>query len=112
SDVQGRGVQMLKRSLAMFGACALAAMLTVAPASAQRTKLTLYTALENDQLWPFKQAIEAAVPEVEVVWVRDATGVITARFFAEKDNPRADIVLGLAVTSMIQFEKMGLMETY
>ena len=92
---------MLKRSLALLGAAALAATLPVAPASAQRTKLTIYTAIENDQLGPFKQAIEAAVPEVEVVWVRDSTGVITARFLAEKDNPRSDIVLGLAVTSLI-----------
>ncbi len=52
------------------------------------------------------------MPEVEVVWVRDSTGVITARFLAEKDNPRADIVLGLAVTSLIAFEKQGLLETY
>jgi iron(III) transport system substrate-binding protein len=103
---------MLKRSLALLGAAALAATLAVAPASAQRTKLTLYTAIENDQLGPFKQAIEAAVPEVEIVWVRDSTGVITARFLAEKDNPRSDIVFGLAVTSLIAFEKAGLLETY
>ena len=103
---------MLKRSLALLGTAALAAMVAVAPASAQRTKVTLYTAIENDQLGPFKQAIEAAVPEVEVVWVRDSTGVITARFLAEKDNPRADIVFGLAVTSLIAFEKAGLLETY
>ena len=60
----------------------------------------------------FKQAIEAAVPEVEVEWVRDSTGVITARFLAEKDNPRADIVLGLAASSLLLFEKAGLLETY
>jgi hypothetical protein len=36
----------------------------------QKTKLTIYTALENDQVPPFKQAIEAAVPEVDVTWVR------------------------------------------
>ena len=41
---------MFKRSLAVLGAVCLAAMLAAAPASAQRTKLTLYTALENDQL--------------------------------------------------------------
>src|SRR5438045_9521397 len=103
---------MFKRRLSILGAAALAAVLATAPASAQRTKLTLYTALENDQLGPFKQAIETAVPEVEVVWVRDSTGVITARFLAEKDNPRADIVLGLAVTSLIALEKQGLLETY
>ncbi len=82
------------------------------PAAAQRTKLTIYTALENDQLGPFKQSIEAAVPEVEVVWVRDSTGVITARFLAEKDNPRADMVMGLAASSLLVFEKAGLLETY
>src|SRR5882672_12427058 len=103
---------MFKRSFALLGAACLAAMMAAAPAYAQRTKVTIYTALENDQLGPFKQAIEAAVPEVEVVWVRDSTGVITARFLAEKDNPRADVVFGLAVTSLIAFEKLGLMETY
>src|SRR5438105_5889761 len=103
---------MMKRGLAMLGTACLAAVLATSPATAQRTKVTVYTALENDQLGPFKQAIEAAVPEVEVVWVRDSTGVITARFLAEKDNPRADVVLGLAVTSLIQFEKQGLLETY
>src|SRR5215471_18126408 len=82
------------------------------PAQAQKTKLTVYTALENDQLAPFKSEIEKAVPEADVEWVRDSTGVITARFLAEKDNPRADIVLGLAVTSLIAFEKQGLLETY
>ncbi len=44
--------------------------------------------------------------------MRDSTGVITARFLAEKDNPRADMVFGLAVTSLILFEKQGLLETY
>ena len=83
-----------------------------APVFAQKTKLTVYTALENDQLGPFKQAIEAAVPDVEIVWVRDSTGVITARFLAEKDNPRADMVMGTAVTSLIRFEKDGLLEAY
>lgn len=82
------------------------------PAEAQRTKMTLYTSLENDQLGPFKQAIEAAVPEAEVVWVRDSTGVITARFLAEKDNPRADMVLGHAATALLVFEKQGLLEPY
>lgn len=78
----------------------------------QRTRITAYTALENDQLGPFKQAIEADVPDVEIVWVRDSTGVITSRFLAEKDNPRADIVLALAATSLLAFEKLNLLEEY
>src|SRR3954467_14955177 len=83
-----------------------------APAQAQKTKLAIYTALENDQLPPFKQSIEAAVPDVEVTWVRDSTGVITARFLAEKDNPRADMVMGLAASSLLVFDKAGLLETF
>jgi iron(III) transport system substrate-binding protein len=63
----------------------------------QRTRITAYTALENDQLGPFK---------------RDSTGVITSRFLAEKDNPRADIVLALAATSLLAFEKLNLLEEY
>ncbi|MBL8587433.1 MAG: putative 2-aminoethylphosphonate ABC transporter substrate-binding protein [Methylobacteriaceae bacterium] len=81
-------------------------------ALAQKTKVTIYTALENDQLGPFKASIEKAVPDAEVVWVRDSTGVITARFLAEKDNPRADMVMGLAASSLLLFEKAGLLETY
>jgi len=82
------------------------------PAQAQKTKLTIYTALENDQLAPFKSEIEKAVPEVEVEWVRDSTGVITARFLAEKDNPKADMVMGLAASSLLLFKKAGLLEPY
>ena len=98
----------------LFGAVAglSLALGIVVPALAQKTNVNIYTSLENDQLAPFKAAIEAAVPGVEVVWARDSTGVITARFLAEKDNPRADMVLGHAATALLLFEKMGLLETY
>jgi iron(III) transport system substrate-binding protein len=98
----------------LFGAVAglSLALGIVVPAQAQKTQVSIYTALENDQLAPFKAAIEAAVPGVEVVWTRDSTGVITARFLAEKDNPRADVVMGLAASSVLLFEKAGLLETY
>ena len=78
----------------------------------QKTKLNVYTALENDQLGSFKQAIEAAVPEADITWVRDSTGVITARFLAEKENPRADMVMGLAASSLLMFETAGLLQEY
>jgi iron(III) transport system substrate-binding protein len=104
---------MMKSLLAGVALSAVIVLGAVSDAVAQaRTKVTAYTALENDQLGPFKTAIEAAVPDVEIVWVRDSTGVITARFLAEKDNPRADIVLALAATSLLLFEKQGLLETY
>ena len=82
-------------------------------ASAQtKTRLTVYTALENDQLQPYKQAFEADNPDVEIAWQRDSTGVITARLLAEKDNPRADAIWGLAATSILIFDQAGLIQHY
>jgi iron(III) transport system substrate-binding protein len=47
-----------------------------------------------------------------VQWVRDSTGVITARVLAEKAAPKADIVLGLAASSLLLFNKEGMLEAY
>ena len=102
----------MRRSLLLAG-LALGAGLSALPAEAQqRTRLTVYTALENEQLAPFKQAAEAAVPGVEIVWVRDSTGVITARLIAERANPRADMVWGLSVFSLLQMESLDMLEPY
>jgi len=100
------------RSLVIGAAAvALSALMTV-PAFAQKTKITVYTALENDQLGPYKQAFEAANPDVELAWVRDSTGVITARILAEKDNPRADVIWGLGASSIALFDSMDLLQPY
>ena len=103
---------MLKRLLSFGAVVAVAFGALALPAAAQRTPLVVYTAMENDQLKAFKDAIEAAVPDVEIQWVRDSTGVITARFLAEKAAPKADIVLGLAASSLLLFNKEGLLEKY
>ena len=72
---------------------ALATLGFMASAQAQqRTRVTVYTALENEQLASLKQAAERAVPDIEIAWVRDSTGVITARLLAERANPRADAI--------------------
>ena len=98
------------RSL-ITGAAAVAVSAMIAgPAFAQKTKITVYSALENDQLGPYKQAFETANPDVEIAWVRDSTGVITARILAEKDNPRADVIWGLGASSIALFDSMGLLE--
>src|SRR4026207_1971015 len=102
---------IMRRALG-FGAAALAAIAFVAPASAQKIKLTVYTAIENEQLEPFKKAFEADNPTIEIAWVRDSTGVMTAKLIAEKDNPRADIIGGLSASSVGLFTSMGMIEPY
>jgi iron(III) transport system substrate-binding protein len=97
--------------VACVAGVALSALIA-GPAVAQKTKITVYTALENDQLGPYKEAFEKANPDVEIAWVRDSTGVVTAKILAEKDNPRADIIWGLGASSVALFDSMGLLEPY
>ena len=81
-------------------------------ASAQKTQLTVYTALETDQLKAYQSAFEKANPNIEIVWVRDSTGIITAKLLAEKANPKADVIMGVAATSMAIFDKEGMLTPY
>lgn len=100
---------MLCRTIAFVVLLLLAPLVAEAQ---QRTRLTVYTALENEQLQPLKQAAEAALRDIEIAWVRDSTGVITARLIAERQNPRADAIWGLSVFSLLQMEGLDMLEPY
>lgn len=66
-----------------------------------KTDLLVYTAVEADELKGFKQAFEEDYPDINIKWVRDSTGIITSKLLAEKENPKADIVWGVAATSLL-----------
>jgi len=100
------------RHLLAGAAAVVATTLIATPAVAQKTKITVYSALEADQVGAYKTAFETANPDIEIAWVRDSTGVMTARFLAEKDNPRADAIWGLGASSVALFDSMGLLEPY
>jgi iron(III) transport system substrate-binding protein len=91
---------------------ALAALIGFGGSAAAKDKLTVYTALEEEQLPVYKQAFEAANPNYEIEWVRDSTGVVTARLLAEKDNPQADVIWGLAATSLMVLDAEGMLDGY
>ncbi len=96
----------ISTSATLFGlalACAI-------PAAAG--EITVYTALEADQLKDYKEAFETANPGTTINWVRDSTGIVTAKLLAEKDNPQADVVLGLAATSLMLLDKEGMLMGY
>ena len=96
---------MLKHIL---GTAALALFAT----AAQAQELTVYTALEADQVKAYQASFEKANPGIKVRWVRDSTGIVTAKLLAEKANPQADVVLGLAATSLMLLDKEGMLQTY
>src|SRR5918996_1997593 len=74
--------------------------------------LTVYTALEADLLPTYQKSFEAQNPDISIQWVRDSTGIITAKLLAEKDNPQADVVLGTAATSLLLLKSEGMLEAY
>jgi iron(III) transport system substrate-binding protein len=100
------------RRMAGTALAAVAAMLIASGAAMAKTSLVVYTALEDEQLPVFKKAFEAANPDIEIKWVRDSTGPITARLLAEKSNRQADAVWGLAASSLLLLDKEGVLEGY
>jgi len=76
------------------------------------TTLTVYTALEADQLQAYQQKFEQENPDVKLRWVRDSTGIITAKLLAEKARPQADVVMGVAASSLLLLQKEGMLQPY
>jgi iron(III) transport system substrate-binding protein len=92
-----------------------AAILSAAAATgawAQKTELLVYTALETDQLKAYTESFQKTNPNIDLKFVRDSTGVITARVLAEKANPQADAILGVAASSIEIFKAEGLLAPY
>ncbi len=92
--------------------CAAALGLAASVAQAQRTPLLVYTALETDSMRAYKTAFEKANPDIEIKWVRDSTGIITAKLMAEKANPQADVVAGVAASSLALLDQEGMLQHY
>jgi iron(III) transport system substrate-binding protein len=91
----------------------LAALMAFAVgASAQKTQLLVYTALETDQLKAYQEGFNKVHPDIDIKWVRDSTGVITAKLLAEKANPQADVVMGVAASSLALLDKQGMLIPY
>ena len=84
------------------------------PASDEGLKgsITVYTALEDEQVTEYLEVFNAKYPDIKVNVVRDSTGIITARLLAEKDNPQADLVWGTAASSMMVLDDQNMLEPY
>jgi len=100
-------MRALYKSALLVGGLLLGSM-----AWAQKTQLLVYTALEVDQLKAYQEGFNKVYPDIELKWVRDSTGVITAKLLAEKANPQADAVMGVAATSLELMNKNGMLEPY
>src|SRR5437899_12453652 len=76
---------------------------------AAKATLTVYTAVEADDLKKYAARFNEDHPDIEIKWVRDSTGVITAKLLAEKANPQADVIWGLAATILLVLKPEGML---
>ena len=101
----------MKKSLTAL-ALAATSLISSAVMAAKPVELTVYTAFETDLLARYKNAFEKENPDISIHWVRDSTGIMTAKLLAEKDNNRADVVWGLAGSSMALLKNEGVLASY
>ncbi|MCG9581034.1 putative 2-aminoethylphosphonate ABC transporter substrate-binding protein [Vibrio tubiashii] len=101
---------MMKNRLMKGSLAALVSLLATNAMAAQ--EVTVYTAFETDILAKYKNAFEKENPDIKIKWVRDSTGIMTAKLLAEKNNPRAEVVWGLAGSSMALLKEEGLLQPY
>ncbi|AHD03644.1 putative 2-aminoethylphosphonate ABC transporter substrate-binding protein [Leisingera methylohalidivorans] len=84
----------------------------VAGAAYAEAELTVYTGIEAEDLARYAETFNKSHPDITINWVRDSTGVITAKLLAERDNPQADVVWGLAASSLLMLKSEGMLEAY
>ncbi len=88
------------------------ALVAALAAQALAAEVLVYTALEDDQIPRYMKSFAEKHPDITVKFVRDSTGVVTAKLLAEKDNPQADVVWGLSAVSLMQLKQAGLLAPY
>ena len=104
-------MNVLKKVALSTGAVAVAGVAAVGSAQAA-TELTVYTAVEAEDLKKYAKEFNKTNPDIKIKWVRDSTGIVTAKLLAEKNNPQADVVWGLAATSLMLLKAEGMTVGY
>jgi iron(III) transport system substrate-binding protein len=105
-------MEMIRLRRALAGTIAALAVTVMSSQAMAQTELTVYTAVEAEDLKKYAERFNAAHPDIKINWVRDSTGIITAKLLAEKDNPQADVIWGLAATSLLLMKSEGMLQPY
>ncbi|MBR9651538.1 ABC transporter substrate-binding protein [Thalassovita aquimarina] len=83
-----------------------------AATAATAGEITVYTALEEEEIAGYIAAAKTTMPDLEINVLRLSTGKLGARILAEADNPQADVIWGWAVTAMMDPRILDMMEPY
>ncbi|MDH4134370.1 MAG: ABC transporter substrate-binding protein [Gammaproteobacteria bacterium] len=106
NDTYRKTVLRLKQAGALIGSCVLWA------ATASAGTITVYSALEEDEIKDYVAAAKKDMPDVDVKVLRLSTGDLGARILAEAGNPKHDVIWGWALTNMMDPRIAALSESY
>ncbi len=91
---------------------ALAALGTLGARTGYAGSITVYTALENDEISEYMELAKKDLPDITVHVLRLSTGDLAARLLAEAKSPRNDVIWGFAVTNMLDPRIQALLQPY
>src|SRR3546814_11941085 len=89
-------VSLQDMALHRIGLTALAAGLLLTTAAQAQTELTVYSAIEAEDLKRYAETSNQDHTDIKINWVRDSTGVVTAKMMAEKNHQTEEGVRGVA----------------
>ncbi|UPG91813.1 ABC transporter substrate-binding protein [Luteibacter aegosomaticola] len=79
----------------------IAALLALGVTAARAGSLTVYSALESDEIATYLAGAKQALPDVDIHVLRLSSGDLAARLLAESAEPRNDVVWGMAATDLL-----------
>ena len=102
--------KMLKKLLVVT--CVVAVSMIGIGNTALAVDLIVYTAVEAEDLPKYAANFNEDHPDIKIKWVRDSTGIMTAKLLAEKNNPQADLAWGMSGSSLLLFKSEGMLHPY
>ncbi|MDH5772222.1 MAG: ABC transporter substrate-binding protein [Rhodospirillaceae bacterium] len=95
-----------------ISALSASAFIFAVAGAANAGSITVYSALEEEEIADYVKAANQAMPDIEVNVLRLSTGKLGARLMAEAENPQADLIWGWAVTAMMDPRILDMLEPY
>lgn len=95
--------------------CVVAVIIVLRPTEVitqETARITVYSALPEDSIQEYLAPFKEEHPEIEVKLVDKVTLALVEQLLAEQDDPQADVIWGLAVTSMLPLEWNHLITSY
>ena len=67
----------------------------------EEKEITVYSSFEENYISEYIQAFNEEYPEIKINLIRNSSGIIVAKVEAEKNNPQADVLWGVATTGLL-----------